>query len=126
MDARCEVAFLSTPHRPSGSSPAHRLHFTPCQSCDRVTPRRNGGHLNELEPNSWVVYTSIGRMGAREVCTQDKWERMTTAQPCYYILIRGSLPTREEAERVARGSDRHGLPGNGKSDAVEPLWWMPP
>jgi hypothetical protein len=53
-----------------------------------------------------VVFTSVGGMGYREVCSLSKWERMNAGRPHYFILIQGDIASREEAERIARSPDR--------------------
>ena len=76
----------------------------------------------------WVVFTSIGRMGHREVCTQLKWQRMTTASPNLYILIRDNISTEAEAERLARTPDRNDLAPH-RRPAADLSWlkfWLAP
>jgi hypothetical protein len=78
--------------------------------------------MKESSEETWVVYTSVGGMGYRAVCSQSKWERMTAGRPYYFVLIQGNIPSQEEAERIARTSDqRPSVPLAGSAET-----WLRP
>ena len=69
-----------------------------------------------------MVFTSVGGLGYRSVCSQSKWERMDAGRPYYFVLIQGDIPSREEAERIARMSDRRPpVPSTGSAET-----WLRP
>jgi hypothetical protein len=76
--------------------------------------------MDQTASEGWVVFTSVGRMGYCEACPQAKWERMTAASPYLYILARQNIPTRDEAEQVARHPDRRPSAAPSK----DPLAWL--
>jgi hypothetical protein len=82
--------------------------------------------MNESSEETWVVFTSVGGMGYRGVCSQSKWERMTAGRPYYFVLIQGDIPSQEEAERIARTSDRRPpVPLTGSAETWLRLWLNP-
>ncbi len=57
----------------------------------------------------WVVYRRTMTVNKKSfdtnaVCEQSEWEAMELAEPGVHTLIRGGIPTEEEAERLARGT----------------------
>lgn len=55
------------------------------------------------------MYCTVGRLGARTVCTQDRWSEITADRPAYYILVRDNIPSEDEATGIARRSSREAL-----------------
>jgi hypothetical protein len=56
---------------------------------------------------TWVVYavpTKDGSDGARGVCEQREWEKLSAASPGALTLIRAGIAHEGEAERLARGT----------------------
>ena len=71
---------------------------------------------NSDEPVAWVVYQIIldkKPEAMNVVCEQGEWDAMELARPGHYKLVRASIATEAEAERLARGTSgdaNHPLP----------------
>jgi hypothetical protein len=56
---------------------------------------------------SWVVYLMNihGKPSSMNaVCPQSEWDAMELARPGYHTLVRGSIRSEAEAEKLARGT----------------------
>jgi hypothetical protein len=76
----------------------------------------------------WAVYRRSWTVQRKEVvstavCEQGEWEALDEAEPGVHSLVRGQIPSEEEAERLARGTSGdayRGSPRNYSTKTVRP------